>query len=59
MPDDEAFRFAHGPAAMKTVPPIVRSWLIVVAAMIFAACYVIYVNHLITLESLVKPFGMR
>src|SRR5690348_12118601 len=36
MPDDEAIRFAQGPAAMKTVPPIVRNWLIVVAAMIFA-----------------------
>jgi cytochrome c oxidase assembly protein subunit 15 len=35
MPDDEAFRFAHGPAAMKTVPTSVRNWLIVVAAMIF------------------------
>ena len=31
----------------------------VVAALIFAACYVIYVNHLATLEGLVKPFGMR
>src|SRR5690348_13493322 len=35
MPDDEAFRFAHGPAAMKTVPTSVRNLLIVVAAMIF------------------------
>jgi len=31
----------------------------VVAAMIFAACYVIYVNHLVTLEGLVRLFGMR
>jgi predicted secreted protein len=31
----------------------------VVAALIFAACYAIYVNHLVTLEGLVKPFGMR
>jgi len=31
----------------------------VVASLIFAACYVIYVNHLVTLEGLVKPFGMR
>jgi len=31
----------------------------VVAEMIFAACYVIYVNHLVTLEGLVRPFGMR
>lgn len=35
MPDDEPFRFAHGPAAMKTVPSSVRNWLIVIAAMIF------------------------
>ncbi|WIM10013.1 COX15/CtaA family protein [Enhydrobacter sp.] len=34
MPDDEALRFPHGPAAMKTVPTAVRNWLIVVAAMI-------------------------
>jgi hypothetical protein len=26
---------------------------------IFAACYVVYVNHLVTLEGLVRPFGMR
>ena len=31
----------------------------VVASLIFAACYVIYVNHLVTLEGLVRPFGMR
>ena len=31
----------------------------VVAALIFAACYVVYVNYLVTLEGLVKPFGMR
>jgi predicted secreted protein len=31
----------------------------VVGAMIFAACYVIYVNHLVTLEGLVRLFGMR
>jgi predicted secreted protein len=31
----------------------------VVAGLIFAACYVIYVNHLVTLEGLVRPFGMR
>jgi cytochrome c oxidase assembly protein subunit 15 len=35
MPDDEAVRFPHGPAAMKTVPAAVRNWLILVAAMIF------------------------
>jgi predicted secreted protein len=31
----------------------------VVSALIFAACYVVYVNHLVTLQQLVAPFGMR
>jgi cytochrome c oxidase assembly protein subunit 15 len=35
MPDDAVLRFPHGRAAMRTVPATVRSWLIVVAAMIF------------------------
>src|SRR5471032_1399249 len=35
MPDDAGKRFPHGPASMRTVPAIVRSWLIVVAGMIF------------------------
>jgi len=34
-------------------------WTTVLAAVIFAACYVFYVNHLVTLEGLVRPFGMR
>ena len=43
------------------IPRLGRKLLLttVVAALIFAACYVIYVNHLATLEGLVKPFGMR
>ena len=43
------------------VPRLGRKLLLttVVAALIFAACYVVYVNHLVTLEGLVKPFGMR
>ena len=43
------------------IPRLGRKLLLttVVAALIFAACYVIYVNHLVTLEGLVKPFGMR
>ena len=31
----------------------------VVSALIFAACYVVYVNHLVTLQQLVAPFAMR
>ena len=34
-------------------------WTTAVAVVIFAACYVVYVNHLVTLEGLVRPFGMR
>jgi predicted secreted protein len=31
----------------------------VVSAMIFAGCYVVYVNHLVTLQGLAAPFGLR
>ena len=43
------------------IPRLGRKLLLttVVAALIFAACYVTYVNHLVTLEGVVKPFGMR
>ena len=34
-------------------------WTTLVSVVIFAACYVVYVNHLVTLEGLVRPFGMR
>ena len=34
-------------------------WTTLVSVAIFAGCYVVYVNHLVTLEGLVKPFGMR
>ena len=34
-------------------------WTTAVAVVIFAACYVVYVNHLVSLEGLVRPFGMR
>jgi predicted secreted protein len=32
-------------------------WTTLVSAAIFAACYVVYVNRLVTLEGLVRPFG--
>ena len=43
------------------IPRLGRKLLLttVVSALIFAACYVVYVNHLVTLEGLVKPFGLR
>jgi predicted secreted protein len=34
-------------------------WTTIVSAVIFAGCYAIYVNQLITLEGLTRPFGMR
>jgi predicted secreted protein len=34
-------------------------WTTLVSALIFAGCYVIYANHLVTLQGLVAPFGMR
>jgi predicted secreted protein len=34
-------------------------WTTGLAALIFAACYVVYVNHLVSLEGLVSPFGMH
>ena len=43
------------------IPRLGRKLLLttVVSALIFAACYVVYVNHLVTLEGPAKPFGMR
>jgi predicted secreted protein len=34
-------------------------WTTVVSALIFAACYVVYVERLVTLQGLAAPFGMR
>ena len=34
-------------------------WTTLVSLAIFAACYVIYVNRLVTLEGLMRPFGAR
>jgi predicted secreted protein len=34
-------------------------WTTGLAALIFAACYVVYVNHWVSLEGLVRPFGMH
>jgi predicted secreted protein len=44
-----------------TLPRLGRKllWTTLVSAIIFAACYVVYVNHLVTLDGLVAPFGMR
>jgi len=34
-------------------------WTTLVSAAIFGACYVVYVDRLVSLEGLVRPFGMR
>jgi predicted secreted protein len=34
-------------------------WTTVVSALIFAACYEVYVHRLVTLEGLMAPFGRR
>ena len=34
-------------------------WTTLVSMVIFAGCYVVYVNHLVTLQGLAAPFGMR
>ena len=34
-------------------------WTTLVSALIFAGCYVVYVNHLVTLQGLAAPFGMQ
>jgi predicted secreted protein len=34
-------------------------WTTVVSAIIFAICYVVYVNHWVTLEGLANLLGMR
>ncbi len=34
-------------------------WTTLVSVVIFAGCYVVYVHHLVSLQGLVRPFGMR
>jgi predicted secreted protein len=34
-------------------------WTTLVSALIFAACYEVYVHHLVTLEGLMASFGAR
>jgi predicted secreted protein len=57
----------HGEIAPGTdpgapaIPGLVRKllWTTLVSAVIFAACYIVYAERLVTLEGLVRPFGMR
>jgi len=43
------------------VPKLFRKlvWTTLVSAAIFGACYFAYVDRLVTLEGLARPFGMR
>jgi predicted secreted protein len=43
------------------IPNLTRKllWTTLVSAAIFAACYVAYVDRLITLEGLMRPFAAR
>jgi len=43
------------------IPYLARKlvWTTLVSLAIFAACYVVYVNRLVTLEGLIRPFGAR
>jgi predicted secreted protein len=43
------------------IPHLARKlrWTTLVSAVIFAACYVVYVERLVTLQGLVAFFGMR
>jgi predicted secreted protein len=34
-------------------------WTTAVSAAIFGGCYVVYINHLVTLQGLAAPFGLR
>jgi predicted secreted protein len=44
-----------------TLPNLRRKvvWTTLVAVVIFAAFYVVYVEHLVTLEALLAPFGLH
>ena len=53
-------RPAHRSGA-PAIPNLRRKlvWTTLVSVVIFAACYVIYVERLITLEGLLAPFGLH
>ena len=44
-----------------TIPRLGRKllWTTLVSALIFAVCYVVCTQRLVTVEGLVRPFGMR
>jgi predicted secreted protein len=59
---DEAGEIAPGtdPGA-PAIPDLRRKlvWTTLVSLVIFAGCYVVYVDRLITLEGLLAPFGLH
>ena len=58
--EDEEISPGTDPGA-PAIPNLRRKlvWTTLVSAVVFAACYVIYVDRLITLESLLAPIGLR
>jgi predicted secreted protein len=58
--EDEAVSSGTDPGA-PAIPNLRRKliWTTLVSVVVFAACYVIYVERLVTLESLLAPFGLH
>ncbi|HXD15300.1 MAG TPA: DUF1467 family protein [Xanthobacteraceae bacterium] len=58
--EDDAVAPGTDPGA-PAIPNLRRKlvWTTLVSVVVFAACYVIYVERLVTLESLLAPFGLH
>jgi predicted secreted protein len=58
--EDEEITPGTDPGA-PAIPNLRRKlvWTTLVSVVVFAACYVIYVERLVTLESLLGPFGLH
>jgi predicted secreted protein len=58
--EDEEISPGTDPGA-PAIPNLRRKlvWTTLVSVVVFAACYVIYVERLVTLESLLAPFGLH
>jgi len=58
--EDDAVAPGTDPGA-PAIPNLRRKlvWTTLVSVVVFAACYVIYVERLVTLESLSAPFGLH
>jgi predicted secreted protein len=58
--EDEEITPGTDPGA-PAIPNLRRKlvWTTLVSVVVFVACYVIYVERLVTLESLLAPFGLH